>query len=189
MVIKFGRRSGVYYEFSNFYASPVTYNGLTYKTSEGAFQAQKCPERASEFVDMTGSQAKKRGRAVPMRPDWDDVKFNIMCEIVLAKFSQNERLKRKLLSTGNAWLVENTTGWHDNIWGACSCSRCMKSEAKDWLGIALMKARAKLRDAESTDEVSFTLSRNDFNIPISTFSPETMSRYDFIVDKISRYAE
>jgi hypothetical protein len=65
----------------------------------------------------------------------------------------------------------------------------MKSEAKDWLGIALMKARAKLRDAESTDEVSFTLSRNDFNIPISTFSPETMSRYDFIVDKISRYAE
>lgn len=37
---------------------------------------------------------------------WEEIKIDIMYQIVLAKFSQNKRLKQDLLSTGKAELVE-----------------------------------------------------------------------------------
>jgi len=42
---------------------------------------------------------------------WEEIKIDIMYQIVLAKFSQNKRLKQDLLSTGKAELVEG------NNWG------------------------------------------------------------------------
>lgn len=79
---------GKYRFLSNFSNHPVTFNGLTYKNSEAAFHAQKDPSRAKEFVDLNPSQAKRLGRKVKLRSDWEQVKDDIMFDIVMTKFRQ-----------------------------------------------------------------------------------------------------
>ena len=96
------------------------------------------------FADMSAADAKKLGRKLPIRPDWEDVKFDIMREIVDSKFANNAYLKRKLLATGEEQLVERNW-WHDNIWGDCACDRCKSKAGKNMLGIILMETRARLK--------------------------------------------
>ena len=68
-----------------------------------------------------------------------------MVAVCYAKFSQNEDIKQVLLSTGNTEIVENTTGWHDNIWGNCECEICKEKPGKNLLEKALMEVREQLR--------------------------------------------
>lgn len=65
---------GEYYFLSNFYLAPVTYNGMRFENNEAAFQAAKCPERMAEFCCLNPSEAKKLGRMVKLRGDWEAVK-------------------------------------------------------------------------------------------------------------------
>ena len=109
---------GVYSFLSNYFDAPVLYNGLRFKNSEAAFQAQKCPERATEFCNLSPMSAKRMGRAVPLRSDWNKVRIAIMKAVVLAKFQQNKKLKRALLATQDAILIEDNT-WNDTFWGVC----------------------------------------------------------------------
>lgn len=99
---------GENFYLSNFYEAPVTYGGITFRNNEAAFQAQKCedPETRKEFAHLNPSEAKKKGRHVKLRPDWEDVKTEVMRSIVQAKFAQNHDLADKLLSTGDAVLEE-----------------------------------------------------------------------------------
>ena len=139
---------GKYYFLSNFYEAPVTYNGLTYLNSEAAFHAQKTldPIQKMAFTKCDPSQAKRNGRRVSLRKDWEDIKEDIMYEICKAKFSQNKELRTKLLATGNEYLEEGTTGWHDNYWGNCSCEKCKDIEGLNALGKILMRVREELRN-------------------------------------------
>ena len=66
---------------SNFYGIPITYNGITYKSNEACFQAQKNLSRSKEFIDLTPNQAKVLGRQVQLRDDWHNVKLKIMEDI------------------------------------------------------------------------------------------------------------
>ena len=77
---------GKYSFLSNFYEAPVTYNGVTYKNNEAAFQAQKCPSRAHEFSSLSPNIAKSLGRRVLLRSDWEQIKEQVMYEICVAKF-------------------------------------------------------------------------------------------------------
>ena len=77
--------------------------------AESAFQAMKRPEMALQFILLTPSEAKKLGRTVPIRKDWEQVKEKIMYEICLAKFTQNPELKQLLLETGDSILIEGNT--------------------------------------------------------------------------------
>ena len=106
-----GQFRGEYAFLSNFYETSITYEGLTYKNAEAAFQAQKCltDEEKREFTDLPPAQAKSKGRCVALRPDWQEVKVGLMEEIVYAKFSQNEQLKQMLLATEEAVLKEGNT--------------------------------------------------------------------------------
>lgn len=65
---------GAYDFLSNFYPAPITYNGLVFKNNEAAFQAAKCPERRAEFCCLNPSEAKRLGRRVKLRDDWDQIK-------------------------------------------------------------------------------------------------------------------
>lgn len=139
--------SGEYAYLSNFYERPVTYNGVTYQNSEAAFHAQKTlnPTMRLQFADLNPSDAKKLGRKVRLREDWESVKDNIMYEVCLCKFLQNPDLKEKLLSTGNEELEEGTY-WHDNYWGNCHCPKCKDIIGQNSLGKILMKVREKIRN-------------------------------------------
>ena len=121
---------------SNFYEVPVEYNGLLFRSSEAAFQAQKCPERANEFVNLSPDEAKRMGRRIHIRKDWDEVKDAIMYEIVFAKFEQNPNLKKKLIETGNAFLAEENW-WGDKYWGT------VNGVGRNQLGKTLMEVRQK----------------------------------------------
>ena len=102
--------AGKYYFLSNFYNADVWYNGYTFKNNEAAFQAMKCTERIKEFVNLNPSEAKRLGRRVKLRTDWEDVKENIMYEICMAKFTQHQKLRMMLLNTKNATLIEGIRG-------------------------------------------------------------------------------
>lgn len=111
--------SSFYFEnnyLSNFFESPVEYNGKTYRCAEGAYQAQKNPDRADEFTKLKGSDARKLGKSVELRSDWSQVKDGIMVEVVNAKFQQNRNLMKKLVATGDAELVHGNS-WGDTYWG------------------------------------------------------------------------
>ena len=131
-----------YFFLSNFYEAPVTYRGLQYGSNEAAFQAQKCmtEEETAQFTSLRPYDAKKRGRKVRLRPDWEEIKVEVMEEIVRAKFTQNEVLKWRLIATGDAYLEEGNT-WHDTCWGVDAKT----GEGQNHLGKILMKVREELK--------------------------------------------
>ena len=111
---------GKYFFLSNFYSAPVEYQGYRFKNNEAAFQAAKCPERMLDFCNLTPRLAKWLGRKVPLRPDWELVKYDVMYEVCMAKFTQNPDLLSKLLATGDVELIEGNT-WGDRVWGVDIC--------------------------------------------------------------------
>jgi ribA/ribD-fused uncharacterized protein len=82
-----------------------------------------------------------RSRERPLRPDWEEVKDDIMREALRAKFTQHEQLRSWLLGTGDAELVEHTR--NDAYWGDGG-----DGTGKNMLGKLLMELRAKLRTEE-----------------------------------------
>lgn len=150
---------GTQYGFlSNFHPCKVVYNGIEYKHTEGAFQAQKTLDENLKvaIAKLSASESKKAcGRhglrlkdgtfiKIDLRPDWEEVKDQIMYEVVKAKFEQNSELREKLLATEDAELIEGTT-WHDNYWGNCTCPRCVNKMGRNQLGKNLMRVREELR--------------------------------------------
>lgn len=131
------------YDFlSNFYETTIEYKGLHYQNAEAAFQAQKCllEEDKEQFCGLAANKAKKLGRQVPLRPDWEEVKVEKMTGIVRAKFMQNPELAEKLLATGERALVEGNS-WHDVFWGVDSAT----GQGENHLGKILMQVRRELR--------------------------------------------
>lgn len=135
----------------NFHECTVTYEDLEYPSSENAYQAAKIcvPGDLTStnilrvnagFTLVSPAEAKKRGRIVKLRVDWDAVKDKVMYEILCAKFSQNPELAEELRLTYPAVLVEGNY-WHDNYWGKCNCAKCSFKEGKNKLGIKLMRVR------------------------------------------------
>lgn len=80
---------------------------------------------------------KYKDLGVKLRDDWEDVKVDIMREIVYIKFSENEKLKHVLLSTGNSDLYEHTN--RDSFWADGG-----DGTGQNWLGHILMDVRSKL---------------------------------------------
>ena len=140
MAIEFNSHEMKYGFLSNFYPCAVEYNGMRFKSAEAAFQSQKDPSRQEEFEQYSPSEAKYYGRKGELRPDWEQVKDQIMADILMAKFSQNPELRKRLLKTGDEELVEKTW-WHDTYWGICDCERC-RCRGKNKLGELLMELRA-----------------------------------------------
>lgn len=129
---------GKYYFLSNFSESKININGITFLNGESAFNSFKDMNIQSEFANLDPSTAKRKGRNVKLRHDWESVKDDIMYQVVKAKFEQNEDLKVKLLETGDEYLEEGNL-WNDVYWGMC------KGRGKNKLGKILMKVREELR--------------------------------------------
>lgn len=125
---------------SNFYPSPLRYKGEPFLNSEAAYQAQKAvhAKDRKDFYNLSGRDAKRLGRDVEMRDDWEKVKIQFMREILREKFTQSEELKAKLLATGDEPLEEGNT-WGDMFWGK------VNGVGGNWLGRLLMELRGNLK--------------------------------------------
>ena len=76
-----------------------------------------------------------------LRPDWEEIKDHEMEEIVRAKFEQNKDLRKKLVDTKDAVLVEGNT-WNDRYWGVDEKT----GEGQNRLGKILMKIRSEMQE-------------------------------------------
>lgn len=122
------------YEFlSNFHIEP---DG---SCVEIEYQASKTHDQkiVGQIMIMTPREAKKAGKKIPLRPDWEEVKLSVMSIFVHAKFYDHPTLAKKLVATGDLVLVE-INWWGDTYWGEC------RGEGQNWLGKILMNVRTGL---------------------------------------------
>lgn len=123
---------------SNFFRCLVEHEGIIYSTVEHAFQAAKTTDILMRTGfwrnNWTAAQAKRAGRLLVLRPDWEQVKVGVMRDCLQSKFTTTPELGKRLRETGDAEIIEGNT-WHDNIWGACSCARC---KASGWTPLNLL---------------------------------------------------
>jgi ribA/ribD-fused uncharacterized protein len=107
---------GPYAFLSNFHPAVLIWEGITYPTSEHAFNAGKTLDQVTRqaIADAsTPKQAKAMGRSVKLRPLWDtSVRYQVMEEVLWAKFTCHPLRIKALLDTGDAELIEGNT-WHD----------------------------------------------------------------------------
>ncbi len=89
---------------------------------------------------MTAKEAKDQGQRLKCRLNWDCVKTDVMYRIIKAKFTQNRELKKKLLSTNSAMLIEGND-WGDVFWGIDKNT----GEGENYLGRIIMRVRNELR--------------------------------------------
>lgn len=127
---------------SNFWPAPVSHDGIRYASVEHAYQASKTLDFAKRWeisqVDSPG-EVKRLGKELVLRPDWAQAKFLIMRELLVQKFVRYPDLRKKLLATGDAELVENNQ-WGDTCWGVC------KGKGENNLGKLLMAIRKELSE-------------------------------------------
>jgi ribA/ribD-fused uncharacterized protein len=143
----FYNRHEPHYGFTNFSNHPVKFKDKVYPTSEHLFQAIKfLPHRPllAEHIrtnsDNPRDALSEATRFKPeVKPGWiEGGNIAAMDEAIWHKFNQHKDLKKELLSTGDAELIENSPV--DAFWG---CGRDGKGENK--LGIALMRLRDRFR--------------------------------------------
>lgn len=84
--------------------------------------------------------AKRLGRKVQLRPDWDSQKLIIMENILQIKF-EPKHMRDLLLDTKSYEIIEQNIR-HDVYWGSCVCKK-HKTLGKNILGKLLMKIRDK----------------------------------------------
>ena len=141
---------GEYQFLSNMYPASFVWDGRPYRNSEAAFQSAKSldPAVRDRFSEMTGVAAKREGKKVLLRADWERVKDGVMEEVVREKFLQNPDLLRKLIDTGDRELTDGNR-WHDRYWGV----DLMSGEGENRLGIILMKLRAELGGQDYLEKI------------------------------------
>lgn len=127
---------------SNMYNCKVIIHGRTYPSAENAYQAYKSGFVCQKFETISPVSAKKLGRELTMRDDWEDIKLSAMDEILTAKF-KNKSLLKKLLSTGQVILVEKNY-WRDYYWGVCN------GKGENHLGKILMGIRERNKPETGT---------------------------------------
>ena len=128
-----------YFFLSNFYHCSIIYKGISYSTSEAAYQAQKTLDNTQRLriSALEPEFAKEEGRKLSLRDDWDEVKLDEMYEICKIKFTTNPNLAKRLLDTGDEELIEGND-WNDTFWGVCN------GKGENNLGKILMRISTEL---------------------------------------------
>ena len=152
MITFYGKNS----PYSNFYYVEFDYKGYKVTSSEQAFMLEKALMFDKSMVERILSttnpaEIKKLGRKVKNFDEkkWNEVRYDIMVDILCAKFS-TEPLKTELLNTGIEFIVEASPT--DKIWGAGLAlgdprlNYAKYYPGRNLLGHALMDARARLGD-------------------------------------------
>jgi ribA/ribD-fused uncharacterized protein len=118
----------------------VAFDGLWFSTVENAYQAAKerTRQQRMSYLNVTPFKAKKMGRELHLREGWEDIKFDVMHDLVFQKFDNNKSLGDKLLATGDVQIVEGND-WGDTYWGVCN------GDGENNIGKIIMDVRTSLR--------------------------------------------
>ncbi len=142
-----------YYVLSNFSSFKVRWRHLDFDTSEHAYHYAKFMGWDHKPINSHAQQAAYAILAarsaheafkiaeinkIHRHSDWDSMKRDVMKDILIAKVSQHEYVRRKLLETGDRQLIENSH--RDNIWGWGP-----NRDGQNLLGKLWMEIRAELR--------------------------------------------
>ena len=155
--IFFYRVGDAYGAFSNWAPTPFTVDGVSFSTAEQYIMYRKCltfgdTVTAEKLLSSDSPKEQKAlGREAAGYIDsvWAGIRQTVAIRGLYAKFSQDAELKRLLLGTGDAVLVECTS--NDRIW-ACGLDRddddrlsADRWKGQNILGFALMEVRNMLR--------------------------------------------
>jgi len=82
-----------------------------------------------------------------LRPQWDQIRVDVMRQVLRIKFKQNSEAKNALLSTADALLVEKSP--RDAFWGIGA-----EGTGQNYLGRLLMQIRCELRQQTESESMS-----------------------------------
>ncbi len=137
------RFKGKYDFLSNFHPVPIRLDGELYPSVEHAFQAAKTLDleehRYFMFTDSP-KKAKRFGKKVHLRNDWEEVKLDVMEGLIRQKFEYSD-FRQKLIDTGDEDIIETNT-WNDTFWGVCN------NVGENHLGKIIMRIRDELKRRE-----------------------------------------
>ncbi len=136
-----------YYIFSNFSSFAIEWKGRLWMTSEHAYHSEKFfSDDLKESIHRTRSAHDalnlSHEHRVSYRSDWDQVKLDIMKQILHAKVAQHPYVKKKLLESGHRTLIEDS--WRDDFWGWGP-----KKDGANHLGRLWMEVRSEVMIATS----------------------------------------
>lgn len=130
---------GKYAFLSNMYPVNIPNRiGINITCVESLFQACKSrdPEDWKKFDGVDGKTAKRIGRTLHLREDWNTYRLHVMKKAIDRKF-ENKELAEQLLQTWPEDLVEGNN-WGDTFWGVCN------GIGENNLGKILISKRAEL---------------------------------------------
>lgn len=132
-----------YQGFSSFAECEVVMDGIFYPSVEHAYQASKTTNKNERELflgkDVSAGRAKRLGRTITIREDWDDIKLSVMKELCRQKYSKT-KYRALLISTGDA-LIQEGNNWGDKFWGM----DLQSGSGENNLGKILMELRTELR--------------------------------------------
>lgn len=131
------------FPFGKRYKAEGYYEPLIWSSAEHLFQAMKTTnphEQMHIHHASTPAAAKRRGREVRLRTDWETFKIEAMRATLWAKF-KDPKMRAKLIATGGRELIEGNT-WGDTYWGVCN------GTGENMLGKLLMALREEIRGPE-----------------------------------------
>ena len=157
-----------YGAFSNLFRRPMEFEGRVYPTAEHAYQAGKArKDEVREWIlsAPTPSLVAMAAHGLytwDIVPEWSRTKFDRMRKVLKAKFSQHEDLKKLLLSTGNARLVEagRTDNAVNRTWGE------VNGKGQNMLGVLLMEVRDEIRALEASAPKASTKKTTQVSRPV-----------------------
>lgn len=132
---------GAYRFLSNFWPCRVVLDDREFPSVEHAYQAAKTTDDdvRSQIAQLPkAGDAKRFGKQVVLRQDWEEVKISIMKYLVRQKFQTNP-LRKWLLQTQDAELIEGNW-WGDTFWGVCN------GKGRNHLGKILMEIRDEIKN-------------------------------------------
>jgi ribA/ribD-fused uncharacterized protein len=139
--------TGNYRFLSNFYPVRIVFadeiDDAVYASVEHAYQAAKTlipAERRDIRECVKPGLAKRIGRSVTLRRDWERIKLKVMYRLLWQKFGGHADLQDMLVATGRAELVEGND-WGDKYWGVDNLTGC----GHNHLGKLLMQVREEMR--------------------------------------------
>jgi len=96
--------------------SPLVHQGIEYRTVENFFQAMKTPkddlEMRCKIAAASPEDARAFGEQVKVRPDWQEIRLQVLETALKHKFAPGTKWHTKLRATGDADILDGSKENH-----------------------------------------------------------------------------